>query len=342
VLLAESRPVKRVPSTKPDDEPVFARRPFARIVASPTVRRLAVGRLAAGLLAGALALGLLAAGGSKALNSAVDWLHGRPEHLLPFAAITLDPPPPAWIASGARGLLEQVRSKSNRPETLRVQDLDLAALAADFQRDSPWVRGVLGIERAYPNRLAVRLEYRRPVAFVRTSGRSGPPIYLDREGVVLPGDDLDSEAAGPLIRLLLPTPEGASVTPRDGRHLTIDPPARSGETPTADPVRDAARLAGFFHDRRALPGLAGSPIVVEAIHGSEQGLWVQLAGTKLLFWGAAPGTESPGDPDVGRKWDLLQDWLSRNTKTFQALRGQRPFLRFGRDRVEVVDARDGT
>jgi hypothetical protein len=329
--------IKRVAPTDPADEADDARRrPFARIAASPVVRRLALGRLAWGLVAGAAVLGLLVLAGKRAMDSATAWLHSRPEHLLPFGSIALEPSPPAWILSGSSGLLEQVRTRSRLPEQLAVYDLDPGRLAEDFQRESPWVRSVRGIERAYPNRLTVRLEYRQPVAVLRPSGPTRAPIYLDRDGVVLPSDDLDPAGAGRLVLLKVAAPEGATVTPNEGRLIRIEPGPGPKTTGNVRPelAQEAARLAAFFRDHGALAVDPPPTVAVDAIHADAGGIWVQLADQKILRWGSPPGSEAKGEPDAGRKWTLLNEWVVRNRHAFAEIRYPR-VLDFERDRVVI-------
>jgi hypothetical protein len=280
-------------------------------------------------------LALLAVGGSQALNAAADWLHRRPEHTLPFDQITLDPPPPPWIVPGAAGLLEQVRAHAKRPERLAVQELDLAQLAQDFQRESPWVRAVLGVERAYPNRLTVRLEYRQPVAFLRRGSGIGT-IYVDRDGVVLPAEELDVEAAGRLIPFQVDLPAGATINARDGRALKIEPAPSARAVIAPDLVPQAAQLAEFVRQRERLEPDVAAAIGVDAIHGQPRsGLWLQFARQKMVRWGAGPGSEAPGEPDAARKWGLLAQWIARNRNAMNALRHP-AYLAFERDRVVVA------
>jgi hypothetical protein len=301
-------------------------------------RRLDPVRLAAAVVLAVATLWLGVLGARRGAVAVRAWLHAQPAYQVRFDAIALDPPPPDWLRPGANGLLEGVRKGAGRPETLALLDLDLDALAQDFRRESPWVRAVRGIDRAYPDRLVVALEYRRPVALLRLGKRR---IVLDADGVVLPEEAVDLARAGPLVLLALAgTAEaGAPLDARPGRVLGLAPAG----APPAEPARVPAALAGLLRKRGAVaasgtkaPAGDGGPAVA-AIQTDAQGrLWVELAGGSLVHWGRADGTREPGDPDDSQKLDALAAWLRDHP-------AERPipprFLAFDHDRLVVVPPR---
>lgn len=85
---------------------------------------------------------------------------------------------PDWADS--RGV-EWVRVETGGATVL---DPGLVERVARAFQACPWVRRVEGVERFFPNRLHVRLEYRRPHVAVRTSVGFA---VVDPEGVRLPG-----------------------------------------------------------------------------------------------------------------------------------------------------------
>lgn len=300
-------------------------RPFARLMAAhPAGRRLSLRRLATWLGPGAGAVLVLVVLGIQSFRAAFDWLARQPAYQVPFAALTLDPAPPGWIRSGGRGLLDVVRRRSNRPEILSSLAVDLGQLAADFQRESPWVRAVREVVVPDRNHVVVRLEYREPVA--RLELGAGRRVAVDRDGVVLPGDDLDLQAAGPLIRLVGFVPPGATVVPLAGRSLIVEP---AGSGPVADwraPFQAAARLAAFL---RARP--EGAPAIL-AIHNHSGHLFLEAEGGAMILWSPLPGAERPGAPTDAERWALLRLWL----KDHRLRDLQNPdFLDFERDRAVI-------
>lgn len=337
-LRPQVRPTEREPVTEPptfprpspadpaERSPSASRRPFARLVAAPTARRLARGRLALVLLAALAAAALLALTARFAGQATAGWLYQRPEWLVRFDAITLDPPPPPWIKLSAAGLLEQVRLASGRPETLSVPAIDLAELAADFQRDAPWVRSVRAIDRSYPNTLVVRLEYRRPAAFLRTRERR---LTIDRDGVVLPESEIDRGASGRLVELALADPAGPPVEARAGRVLKFGEGA--GASPEGmERIPFAANLCGFLFDRQ---GVGPAPLVprVIAVQLQQASLWLDLEGPCQVLWSARQGRV--GELSDERKWQALQEWFEQHRAS--TLRHP-AYLAFERTRAVVV------
>jgi hypothetical protein len=310
------------------------RAPFARIVDGRSAdRRWAVGKVAAGVAVVLSVALLMFTGGTKAVRSAVAWLQQREAYTLNFREITLVPEPPAWIKSGREGLLERVRSRAGRPEQISVLQIDLKELANDFRRESPWVLDVDRVTRAYPNHLEVHLAYRRPAAALRVGAGL---VILDRDGVVLPEDDVNRSAAPmiDLVTVLPPNLDPSSLEALPGKLFharSADP-----EHPDVDVVANAARLAGFFVDRDAAGPNARAKLGVNAIHWTARRFFVETTTTTMILWGQAPGAEPPGDPKAGEKWEMLVNWADSHTMA----EVQNPaYLGFEQNRVVVKTGR---
>jgi hypothetical protein len=290
-------PDRPPPETAPPPSPAER---LARWATASAPRRPAVSRLGLAAALAVVAVGLLGYGGSQAVGLLVAWLHRRPEYQLPWRQIVLDPAPPPWIRTGRLGLLERVRRQARWPEPLSVLDLDPADLARDFRNGSPWVVQVRRVERSYPNRLAVRLAYREPVA----EARFGRAVYVvDGDAVFLPAEELDREAAGPLVRLLGLGP------PEDGR-----PGLYWGHPAEPDPdAAAAARLAAFLKERAWKAETARPPPRPIAIRRREPdgALCILGADRVWICWGEAPGGEAPGRPSAAEKWEMLRAWARR-------------------------------
>jgi hypothetical protein len=245
---------------------------------------------------------LIGAGVARSWRTALNWLARRPHYQSSFREIELSPAPPPWIKSGRAGLLLHVRDGAKWPERFSSLELDLGDLRLAFQRESPWVQEVTSIERTYPNRLVVHLYYREPVAYVPMAAQS-PSIFLDREGVVLPDDDITLSAAQPLFEIRL------ASAPAEGRagysFSVLDKPDGQARY---EPARAAARLAGFLKDKEA-----AAPIRAAVIHAQQSGLFVQTADGGMIFWGRPPRDERPGELLADQKWLLLRDWVKTHT-----------------------------
>ncbi|HEX8201839.1 MAG TPA: hypothetical protein VF590_15290, partial [Isosphaeraceae bacterium] len=166
------------------------------------------------------------------------------------------------------------------------------------------VRRPRGVERAYPNRLIVRLEYRAPVAEVRV----GPSTFvLDGDAVILPADDLDRDAAGPLVPLHGLDP------PADGRPGIQWGTEVDGLAPPDPRAAAAARLASFLKARLRPGSAAAAPFRRLAVTScaDDGSLWVRADGRYWIAWGDPPGAEGPGRPTAAEKWDQLRDWVRR-------------------------------
>ncbi|MBV8554494.1 MAG: hypothetical protein JO116_02940 [Planctomycetaceae bacterium] len=309
---------------------------FARYRTPPIIHWLTPPRLVPILLAVAVAVSALVVVGTQALRSAVRWLEGRPPYRVGFREIVLVPPPPAWYRGGSARFLDRVLANSpGRGEMLSVLDEDLGALANDFKLYS-WVARVVRVRRSY-HRFEVALEYRVPVAWAEFEELR--EIVLDREGVILPREDFDWEAAGRLVKVCgLKPPQD----PRPGIAWKMGD-AAGGLEQADHRVLAASRLAAFLkpmadRDQREVPALR-FVAVHPAVHPSTPNWWwVQLGdevtGDELMIlWGEPPGAEAPGELSAEAKWAMFRDWARRNTPQLV----KRPnYLRFSKAGIAVA------
>jgi hypothetical protein len=282
-------------------------RPPRRWVMGPRARRPAPARVAMAVSLATVGLIVLSVAGGRALDYGRAWLHRQPEYELPFDRIILDPPPPPWIRSGPRGLLEQVRAKSGREEVLNVLDIDLDELTNDFKNHSPWIEGVRRIERAYPNRLIVSLDYREPIAFCQPSG--SPSYYLDRNAVILPAEDFEPGATEPLIKIDGLDPP---CDPREGHSWSLAADEEGLCRP--DPLAlSAARLAVFTKGHLGRDRAETKALNIESIWviDGRKKLWLVAEKNTFINWGEAPGEESAKALTAEQKWGHLLEWARR-------------------------------
>ena len=286
-----------------ESPPRVRRLPFAKAAGRLDLRKVATASTLAALL-----IALIFYAGGLALRSAVGWLHAQPQYQLPFTRITLSTPPPECFRGGATAFLDRVRRNANEPETLSLLDVDPDRLADAFKQ-FPWVERVESIEFP-PRGLVVRLAYRTPVARVQAS--PADQVILDREGCILPVEDIDTERVGRLIvirykGMKLPSADRVGKLWQTGG---TDDPAR------ADLDRDvvqAAKLAGFLlQPERESVAKAEPAARVRTIlpddSGFNRGLFVHTSLQTFILWGRGPGYEQAGEPQAEEKWGILVKW----------------------------------
>ncbi|MGC8640528.1 MAG: hypothetical protein ACP5XB_11700 [Isosphaeraceae bacterium] len=289
-------------------------------------RQLDSPRLAFAILLAMVALAVAGYLVSQFSRTAIDWLHQQPRYQFRFDDIELVPPPPDWFRGGAKAFLKQVRENAKEAEVLRVLELhkgesDKDQILLDFKK-FPWVEDAPRVE--YPPRsIRAHLVYRVPVArmwFPQTL-----PVYLDREGCLLPVEDIDLERLGPLIRITGAGLERAAAGNRPG--LAWRSSAAGAEAVRLEEsLKDAAALAGFIlapeHVKEAAELPALRIIRIEA--AEPRGLWLENACVldqrgqdivpSMILWGEAPDKEAPGSLKASEKWDILKNWAKNSAR----------------------------
>jgi hypothetical protein len=226
---------------------------------------------------------------------------------------------PSWVDS--RGA-EVVRVDT---EGSTLFDPDLVDRVGRAFEACPWVRRVAAVERAFPNALRVRLEYRRPHVAVR---RPNGFVLVDSEGVRLPGVYADPPPCDRPMRVA-----GVSASP--------PVPGRAWDDPA---VRTGLAMADYVERTPLLRELGIREVDVSNLGGrvdprrSEVAL-VTANGCALL-WGRTPWAGRFGDIAEDEKLENLQGVLAaypslngvRSVKVY--FRGSRPI-----DLVEGITKR---
>ncbi len=272
--------------------------------------RLDLRKLVAALLLSVSVLAVLLYAGGQVVNSGVAWLHRQPQYQLPFDKIELPIPPPACFRGGVATFLDRVRRNAEEAEVLPILDVDPERIRAAFKR-FPWVEEVLSVEFP-PRGLVVRLAYREPVAKVQLTGAD--QLLLDREGCILPVDDIDVEHVKPLIAI-----KGDGLTRPGKDRIGKLWRTEASETPRGSLVDQgviqAAHLAGFLlESTRREQADASSGLKIVTIYATEpanRGLFIRNAEGTSILWGRGPGDEQPGEQSASEKWDLLVDQAAR-------------------------------
>ncbi|WP_165245860.1 cell division protein FtsQ/DivIB [Paludisphaera soli] len=307
----EYRDLSRIVASDADD----GVDPPARVRRFEFVRstgRLDLRKLAAALLLSASLLGVLFYAGGQALNSGVAWLHRQPQYQLPFDRIELPIPPPACFRGGTSTFLDRVRRNAEESEVLPILDVDPERIRAAFKR-FPWVEQVLSVEFP-PRGLVVRLAYREPVAKVQLPGAD--QLLLDREGCILPVDDIDVEQVK---RLIWIRGDGLTAPAKDrvGKLWRTEASETSRGAVVDRGVIQAAHLAGFLLEpARREQAESSSALRIVTIYATDppanRGLFIRNADGTTILWGRGPGDEQPGEQTAPEKWEILVDQAGRN------------------------------
>jgi hypothetical protein len=226
----------------------------------------------------------------KVLES-VPELGDRPEYELRVEAVELVPSPPGWVPD--RFLSDVVSSDLWPQSGSSVFAPDLAKRVSESFAARAWVSEVVRVERRVPSGVMVRLVYRRPVAWIETTGL---PVAVDVGGVRLPREDLQGESGVdyPVVRGITSEAPAADA-------LVWDDPA----------VLASARLADELGLHWAEFGL--SAIVVRPGRdkdGDPVFLELLTRGGSRVMWGRPPGTRHPGELTVRQKIGRIEQFIS--------------------------------
>jgi len=215
-------------------------------------------------------------------------LGDRPEYQLSRDAVEVIPSPPEWVPEH---WVSRVTSSETWPvEGTRVFEPDLVKRVAESFAAQPWVAEVVRVERRIPAGVVVRLVYRRPVAWIETTGES---VAVDVTGVRLPREDLLGEDS-----VKLPVVRG----------VTSEPPASDALAWEDLGVVAGAQLAAALEAHWELFDLEA--IVVKRDQDRVM-LELLTRGGSRVVWGRPPGTRHPGELTVSQKIGRIVQFISR-------------------------------
>jgi hypothetical protein len=200
-------------------------------------------------------------------------------------------PQPAWIHANVKDEVIRTAAISE----LALLDRELVERVAQAFALHPWVKSVVRVEKRYPSRVAVELEYRRPVMVVKIDAPDEQGLlFLDEESVLLPSSDFAPSQARNYLRI-----------------------AAAGETPTSvygtpwgsERLAGAARIAAAWGDQWQALGLYW--IVAARTSMGEFTYELRTQDDKVrVVWGATMGRESTGEPAAGRKIAALAEYVN--------------------------------
>lgn len=201
-------------------------------------------------------------------------LRRRDEYFVAARGIEISPSPPAWIPST---FVEDVLAGAER---LSVLDSGVNETIARAFAKHPWVERVVRVEKMFPARVLVELDFRKPVAMVVVKQGLYP---VDAGGTLLPPGDFEPSHARqyPLIRGVLSTPHGPAGTPW-------------GDVAVVGAANLAETLAEHWSDLELQSILV--PKIEQADVDADSLIYeLQTPGGTRIVWGRAPGTAHPGE-----------------------------------------------
>lgn len=302
--------IARSEGSQRDATEPFPTRDFPHFVPPANVRRLAFSKIGRSLLA----LGLVLVAGYGFVQYSSAWLHRQPEYRLDLESIDLaasepgDSPLPPGYRGGKLEFLRRAGILEEGAGSKSVLELDFGQLTRRL-RQSCWVKRVVRVQNPHWNHLIITLELRKPVA--RVSLSASKLVVLDADAHLLPREEIDLDATGPLIEIL--SFDGAPQDPKPGTPWKKKGPEQGVAVPD-ERMADAARLAGFLKGLKEQgDDLVSGPQTVAVYPqtndrrltaGIGQGLWI--------VWGESPGKESAGQPSAQEKWRRVRGWMAQH------------------------------
>ena len=215
-------------------------------------------------------------------------------------------PQPPWIHADVRA--DVIRTAGRARLDLRDPRL-VEEVAAAFALH-PWVAKVVEVRKRYPARVDVKLEYRRPVAAVEVSAKNEPGLlFVDAAGVLLPSADFAPGQAKDFLRIAAgkETPAGIYGTAWGSERI-------------AGAARIAAAWEGSGAEDRGQNTEDRGPkrwqklklyrIVPLQASTGEIAYELRTQADVRIVWGAAPGSESAGEPTSEQKMALLEHYVA--------------------------------
>jgi hypothetical protein len=219
------------------------------------------------------------------------------DYVLTASNIEVTPQPP-WIHSDVKS--EVVRGGGLEGMSLRDPDLVRQVHRAFAMHG--WVERVKRVQKSYPSRVTVELEYRRPVAMVEVHWRGKPSLFfLDAHSVLLPKEDHGR------------SPE--ELAEEDRHYLRIQagdvsPAGRMPGTVWDNPrIAGAAKLAALGGEQLLKLGVY-RVVAIEDLNA--QPLYeLETRNSGRIVWGRAPGMEAAGEPAAETKLARLASLAAR-------------------------------
>ncbi len=200
-------------------------------------------------------------------------------------------------------------------EGLSILDRQATAKIASAFSMHPWVRKVIGVRKLPGGQIAVRLEYRTPVARVHVYKPNDPDnrsyfFPVDGEGVLLPGNEFAEAETRNYIYIEVPDVYTSNAVGTPFGDAAVE--AASALASVLSPYREKTQIRSI--------GIHGDPRQTEVLQ-----MELTMQSGARMTWGSPPGSEVPGEPTVQMKLksllgaDLRQDADLRVASPAQAM-----------------------
>lgn len=203
---------------------------------------------------------------------------------------------PDWIPDS---LIRRTWEKAEFEKTMSIHESGLSKKLAEAFEESPWVESVKKVELRPMADVKVHINFRRPIAFVRTYNGLYP---IDRNGVLLPPNDFTSRDRYrfPLISSAYSIPQGPAGT--NWGDLAMIGAARLAEllTPDGDIEKHWKR---FDFDSIEIPRPKKAGRKLEDVEYK-----IRTKGGSIIVWGDAPGIDRPREPAPEQKLKRVEKY----------------------------------
>ncbi len=243
-----------------------------------------------------LTVGVLAIVGVVVVGRMV-WLHvrehvaARDDYRLTAADISITAPPP-WIHANVKA--EAIHDGLSEAPLSILDDGLVERIHSVFSLH-PWVAKVQRVTKSHPAHVEVEIVYRRPVAMVEVPGGWYP---VDAEGVLLPIDDFS-----PADARSYPLLSGVESSPIGGAGVKWGDAVVFGGAKVAESLRPLWSEFALRKIRWAKPAAGSDPSAPAMFE-------LLTVGGNVILWGAAPGTETSGEPTAQQKIVRLKAYVA--------------------------------
>ncbi len=244
-----------------------------------------------GLLLIVLAAALLWLGGKQVTR----FITSRPEYAIDVSRLEV-PELPEWCSDEVK---RSVRDKPLAEGRYCIADPRLTAFLGRKCEANPWVRKVNYVRRAFPRRIEISLELRRPLCGVESLGRY---YVIDEDAVRLPL----SYRNWPVASRRMPAVKGVQT-----------PPPEEGGVWDDDAVKGAIETLRAINASKVIARAVDITVVDVSNYGGRTNpraseVVVYTSASHEILWGRAPTRKCYGELAVNQKVHTLERLLANS------------------------------